>query len=741
MKQRKITKQWLCLLLAALMTVCAGGIPMEAIAMTDASGRSVSSAVDLNGTWDFTPDTEAKAVVVRTDREQEAVPLAPLSGSETSAKLTVDAPSAVRYGKVMALIQVGAGAAAGQDGSLTLSAKVNGGDWHPLSLEGIPAGRKVWAELPFDPSDLQAGENTIALKSTAAAGQGAGDSVMLYGTDDEGGRNYCVRIKYYPELTAGWQDMTVPGAWEGNFTIAPEEESDPLGRRPVLCMTTNETAGQLIELEAYQGQDAAAIEIPVDMASLTKGANTFRFSTNVTAGPGQGNDTSVDIPFYTTMDGMDVTGSGFYENAAFVQATTNVPAVTLQLKKGDEWVDVKQYQEPKIGSVVTGIFADNGRTYQIQSALTVDDPSLYTEAKIVVTAHVGTSLKVTSDAESLLPENQFIPAMGVVINDTNAHLVDLKPYKGQSAASIEVPVALSSLQQGKNTFRVNTNIANGPGQRNQNTVDVLQNAPLAGIDITGSGAFENGNFSQAVNSLPAMALLLKKADGSWDEIKQFGDINIDSVVVGLLTDNGNTYEAQAALTIDDLSQYTEAKLVVSANVGSAIYPNAPADSLIPETVVPVQLKVAVNGGEETDYDVTSLLGTVSAATVDLDYSAIQTGDNVFVLNSNTVSHGQGQTNSTSMDIVMATPTTPTGSGTGFWSDAAFNPFQSTEAFHVTLLLQRADNDEWVEVCTHEKNNVNNLIIGKLGDNGVTYRPQVTPSRWTTPRPTRPPGCR
>ena len=113
MKQRKITKQWLCLLLAALMTVCAGGIPMEAIAMTDASGRSVSSAVDLNGTWDFTPDTEAKAVVVRTDREQEAVPLAPLSGSETSAKLTVDAPSAVRYGKVMALIQVGAGAAAG----------------------------------------------------------------------------------------------------------------------------------------------------------------------------------------------------------------------------------------------------------------------------------------------------------------------------------------------------------------------------------------------------------------------------------------------------------------------------------------------------------------------------------------------------------------------------------------------------------------------------------------------------
>ncbi len=723
MKQSKPVKRCICLWLAVLMLATIG-IPMEAIAMTqplDPAGGA-TSAVDLNGTWDFTPDTEARAVVIDACPEEGAAPLAALSQDGTEVRLTLDDPTAVRYGKIMALIQVGPDAAA-PGGSLTLSAKVNGGQAHPLSLEGMEIGRKIWAELPLDPSDLTAGENIITLSSTAAAGQGAGDSVMLYGTSGEEGERYCVRIKYYPEIPSGWQDMTVPGAWEGNFTLIPSQE-EPVGLSPALCVTINEDKGQLIDLEPYKGQESV-IEIPLSLSDLEQGVNTFRFSSNVTAGPGQYNDTSVDIPFYTTIGGMDVTGSGFYDNNTFVQATTNVPAVSLMLKKADgEWTTVQQHVDERIGNVVVGLFADNGHTYEIQSALNAGDLAGYTEAKLMATVHVGNSIVATSEAEDLLPENRFTPAMCMTVNETNAQLVDLTPYMGQSAASIEIPLPVSALQQGTNAFRFNTNIANGPGQRNANSVDIPFNTTIEGMDVTGSGFYDNDAFVQATTNVPAVSLMLKKEDGEWDTVQQYTAEQIGSVVVGLLTDNGHTYEIQAALNVDDPSLYTEAKVIVSANVGANIFPNAPADSLIPETVTPVELKVSVNGGEEVSYDVTSQLGTVSLVDIALDYASLQTGDNTFALNSNTISHGQGQTNPASMDIVMATPSSPTGEGTGFWSDGVFNQFSESENFHITLLLQRADTDEWVEVKAHQGDNVNNLIVGKLGDNGVTYRPQV-----------------
>ena len=724
MKQRKRMKQWICLWLAALM-VCAMGVPMEAMAMTQPldSAGSTADELDLNGTWDFTPDPEAKAIVVRADREQEASPLVALNDSGIEAKLSLEDPEAVRYGKIMALIQVGASAAAPGSGSLTLSARVNGGEWHPLSLEGMQIGRKIWVELPLDPTDLIAGENVVTLSSTAAVGQSVNDSVMLYGTADEDGNLYCVRIKYYPQIPSGWQDMTVPSAWEGNFTLVPEQEA-PVGLVPSLCLIINDDKGQLIDLEPYKGQETT-IEIPLSLSDVTEGINTFRFSSNVTAGPGQYNDASVDIPFYATIDGMDVTGSGFYQSGVFVQATTNVPVVSLMLKKSDgTWDTIRQYQDNKIGSVVVGTFADNGQTYEVQSALSVGALSSYSEARLVVEAHVGSAIQASSDAESLLPENQRYPALCMVTNEVKGDLVNLDSYRGQETG-VEIPVSLSDLQSGVNTFRFLSNVTAGPGQGNATSVDIPFYNTASGVDVTGSGFYQSGSFVQATTNVPAVSLMLKRQDGSWETVQQYQDGRVGSVVVGLFSDNGQTYDIQSALTVGDLSAYTEAKIVVLVHVGDGVKAASDPQELLPETVVPVELKVTVNDGEEASYDVTGQLGTVSLADVALDPASLKTGDNVFVLNSNTISYGQGQTNNTSMDIVMATPSAPTVSGTGFWSDGIFNQFQSTQDFYVTLLLQRADNDEWIEVKTHQGDNVNNLIVGKLGDNGVTYRPQVT----------------
>lgn len=178
------------------------------------------------------------------DREQEASPLVALNDSGIEAKLSLEDPEAVRYGKIMGADPGGGQCGSAGSGSLTLSARVNGGEWHPLSLEGMQIGRKIWVELPLDPTDLIAGENVVTLSSTAAVGQSVNDSVMLYGTADEDGNLYCVRIKYYPQIPSGWQDMTVPSAWEGNFTLVPEQEA-PVGLVPSLCLIHNDDKGQL----------------------------------------------------------------------------------------------------------------------------------------------------------------------------------------------------------------------------------------------------------------------------------------------------------------------------------------------------------------------------------------------------------------------------------------------------------------------------------------------------------------
>ena len=719
-KQRSPIRQWLCLLLAVMLL--AGAIPMEVMAMDIANGSEygATEAISLNGTWEFTPDTEAKSVVIRAGRETDAAPLTPLCGEAVAAKLTVDDPAAVRYGKIMALIEADRAA----DGKLrTLSAQLNGGEWHSISLDGMAIGRKIWIELPMNPSDLCAGENTISLKATAD-GTAPQNAVMLYGEREGEELRHCVRIKYYPELPDGWQDMTVPSAWEGNFTL-PTPKEDPSGRTPALCVSVNGAGSRLIDLEAYRGQDAALIEIPLELSGLVQGANAFRVASNVTAGPGQGNSTSVDIPFYSTLSGMDVTGSGFYQSGAFIQATTNVPAISLMLKKQNgEWDTVRQYDDQRIGSVVVGPLADNGQTYEIQSALNPGELSDYTEAKLVITAHVGTDIQATSDAEMLLPENQPYPALCVVTNETQGTLVNLAPYRGQET-EVEIPLSLSQLQNGVNTFRFDSNVTAGPGQGNDTSVDIPFYNTASGADVTGSGFYQSGAFAQATTNVPAISLMLKKQNGEWDTVRQYQDGRVGSVVVGLFADNGQTYHIQSALNAGDLSTYTEAKLVALVHVGGNVRPVRDPQELLPDVAAPVELKVAVNGGDEAAYDITGLLGSVSLADVELDYASLKTGDNVFALSSNTVSRGQGQSNATSMDIVMATPTTPTGNGTGFWSDSAFNQFQPTEAFHAALLLQRADNDQWVEVKLHQGDNVNNLIVGMLGDNGVTYRPQIT----------------
>ncbi len=349
------------------------------------------------------------------------------------------------------------------------------------------------------------------------------------------------------------------------------------GKTALLQVLVNEARWVEVDLTSYLGQDNTWVEVPLQIDWLREGVNQFALNSNAF---NRGNMTSQSLDILATngepgvADSFISTNDMVYWNVMHNRRLN----IRLELFDGEKWValDEGAQYDTSGGTVVIGKFTPDGYTYISGRNLEAPELTGYTKARLMVNAHVGTSLlenPANEEPDEVDPGNPLdttVPLLKVQLNGAIAERVELAPYYGQNSVWVTVPLRFEKLRVGTNYVALDSNVNNPDNLTNQ-TVDLYftTTADAGGGELTQDGGT---TWIQYGDRIPNMYLELHNAKtGQWERIGyfEFSDQQ-EHTVIGMFTNPWLTapFAFRRAFTIKSLEGYDDVRVCMQIHVGS-----------------------------------------------------------------------------------------------------------------------------------------------------------------------------
>ncbi len=180
-------------------------------AMSCCAAQEARQTVDLNGEWDFYPDTALYSFMAKND-EGDLKKKLPLDGQtySTTLKVKIDCASLGYYVKALVRVQANADCDA-SDGAF-IGVRVNGGAWVDTDISYYMNGQAHWIPVSVMREDLIKGDNTVEVRCSLRG------KAYLMGSEIDGRVIPGIRLQYATPQNE-WGTITVPGAFEGQFEL------------------------------------------------------------------------------------------------------------------------------------------------------------------------------------------------------------------------------------------------------------------------------------------------------------------------------------------------------------------------------------------------------------------------------------------------------------------------------------------------------------------------------------------
>ncbi|MHB1152450.1 MAG: glycoside hydrolase family 2 protein [Eubacteriales bacterium] len=325
----------------------------------------------LAGIWDFYPDIEAHYTDIKASKCL-CVHRADISeGTEFYADLHIDEIAQMRLSKLLIYIIVGLNAVpCNGDAALLLYASVNGGKPSRLDISSFSDGKTHRAELPLRFADLRNGINHIRISSNTAA------SVRI----DSDSRP-AVYIRYYSIDMADWQDMNVPGVWNGHFEFSACQTKN-------LLVTLNSCEPVIHDLTPYIGK-TGLIYVDIPSGTVQNGLNSVILDSSFISN-GNMSDESFDLIH------KSAAGKCFVSHDLDTWEPLNDRSLCIRIelknKVNGEWESFGDDSGDTYASCVIGLYKQNNMTYYQRADITLPSPDNYIDARVAIFAHVGSAV-------------------------------------------------------------------------------------------------------------------------------------------------------------------------------------------------------------------------------------------------------------------------------------------------------------------------------------------------------------
>ncbi|HPT78107.1 MAG TPA: hypothetical protein PK830_03265 [Candidatus Atribacteria bacterium] len=305
------------------------------------------------------------------------------------------------------------------------------------------------------------------------------------------------------------------------------------------------------------------IGVPIDLALLKTGLNTFYVDTNVDNGAVK----LVCSALRNVAEGERGT-SWFTDNGGaswYDISDQKVVNVILRLWKNDNWVNINSaYDEGQAGVLGLGTIGSNvygaGRSLNVSAS----DLEGAESAELLVNVHIPDGV----DSLQLDPKaGQTAPILVSTVNGKKKY-TDLTSKMGSVNTWVYVPVSISTLRTGINEITIDSNVTSTDYFPNQLKIllSPRQNANDSFVSDDNMNSWMDYT-DKIVN------ICLELYDGSkWVAVpsgEDYSYIYDIAVVIGKYMNN-TTWAFKRLITIDSLTGYTDARLAVNVNVGSRL---------------------------------------------------------------------------------------------------------------------------------------------------------------------------
>ena len=343
---------------------------------------------------------------------------------------------------------------------------------------------------------------------------------------------------------------------------------------PVLKLRINEKSWISQDLTEYLGQENAWVTIPVDIGLLEAGYNQLAVHSNAY---NHGNRTEKSLDLYSTlrMPAMDsFLSTDVMESWEMMEDRT--VNIRLELYNGTDWVTYPKEEEYKQDeSVVVGLFVPQDTVYNVCRNVDVESLDSYTQARVAVNLHVGSTLLEAPEPEPEeepdvpSPLDTTAPVLKVRLNGTVWERYDLTPEKGKNDTWVTVPLNFEKMRTGTNRIAVDSNV-NNRGHLTDQSINLY----FTQTATPGDSFVSTDNMASWIPYTDRYAniyLELKKT-GTEEWVKVLPEETYtlyESTVVGLFTgsDPASPYHMRREIVVESLEGYDGVRAVVNLHVG------------------------------------------------------------------------------------------------------------------------------------------------------------------------------
>ena len=331
------------------------------------------------------------------------------------------------------------------------------------------------------------------------------------------------------------------------------------------------------------------------------------------------------------------------------------------------------------------------------------------------------------------PQTGDTPVLQMLVNEKTWTQLELTPYCGQENAWIEVPLEIKWLREGINQFALDSNVQNSDNLTTQ-TLDIF--ATSDSNDVADSFVSTNNMVYWNVMHNRHLNIKLQLSDGKdWYEMRQYVyDHSGGSLVIGKFIPDGLTYLSGRNIEVNDLSAYSQARLLINASVGeeltvSSTYgeeddghkrePDAPGSAEFDADSDKAAIRVRVNGNWYGAY-IDDYKGKDSVwVPVYLDMGKLKSNEeNYFHFSSNVLSHGNFTGSSVDLYATFASENLNSFLTQHPYCDEGWVGYSDR---NVNVRLELYDGKKWVAVVPQESAYYDeHTVLGQFANDGNWY---------------------
>ncbi len=331
------------------------------------------------------------------------------------------------------------------------------------------------------------------------------------------------------------------------------------------------------------------------------------------------------------------------------------------------------------------------------------------------------------------PQTGDTPVLQVLVNEKTWTQLELTPYCGQENAWLEVPLEIEWLREGINQFALDSNVQN-PDNLTAQTLDIFATSDSNGV--ADSFVSTNNMFYWNVMHNRHLNIKLQLSDGrDWYEMRQYAyDHSGGSLVIGKFTPDGLTYLSGRNIEVNDLSAYSQARLLINANVGeeltvSSTYgeedgghkqkPDAPGPAEFDGDSDKAAIRVRVNGSWYGAY-IDDYKGKEAVwVPVYVDISKLKSGEeNYFHFSSNVINHGNFTDSSIDLYSTFAAENLNSFLTQHQYCDEGWIGYSDR---NINVRLELYDGQKWVTAAPKETTYYDeHTVLGQFANDGNWY---------------------